>query len=146
MTPPPRVAEPVRPLVPLTAAELDQHADLGIAYKEMGLLEQAMAEFEMVESEPTRAVFAMTMTAECLEAAGRPSEAAALYKRALNSGAVTPTETVVLYYGLGRAFEGLGDLSEARYFYEKVARRDPRFRDVGTRLKTLQRNPEKQAK
>jgi len=130
---------PPVPKVKLSQAELDGHADLGVAYKEMGLFDQAIGEFRALESAPSRAVFAMTMTAECLESLGRLSEAAALYKRALNTEGVTDAETVVLYYGLGRAFEGLGDVTEARYFYEKVVRRDARFRDAAARIANLQR-------
>jgi tetratricopeptide (TPR) repeat protein len=140
---------PPVPNVRLSPSELEGHADLGVAYKEMGLYEQAIVEFRALESAPSRAVFAMTMTGECLEKLGRLSEAAALYKRALNTEGVKDAETVVLYHGLGRTFEGLGDLTEARYFYEKVLRRDPSFKDAAARLATLQgalRRPEKHVK
>ena len=35
-----------------------------------------------------------------------------------------------LYYCLGATFERLGDTSEALYFFEKVAKRGAKFRDV----------------
>ena len=59
----------------LSADDVRAHQDLGTAYKEMGLFDQAMAEFSILEGEPSRAVFALMMTAECLEASGRLSEA-----------------------------------------------------------------------
>jgi hypothetical protein len=42
-----------------------------------------------------------------------------------------------LYFLLGGAFDRLGDTSEALYFFEKVARRAPKFRDVDRRIAAL---------
>jgi tetratricopeptide (TPR) repeat protein len=117
-------------------ADLSTHGDLGIAYKEMGLHDAAIAEFKLLEADPARKVFALTMIGECLEAQGALPDAVVRYKEALNSGPVAEAESAQLYYLLGRAFEGLGDKSEALYFFEKVAKRGE-FRDVGRRIEAL---------
>jgi tetratricopeptide (TPR) repeat protein len=117
-------------------ADLSTHGDLGIAYKEMGLHDAAIAEFKLLEADPARKVFALTMIGECLEAQGALPDAVVRYKEALNSGPVAEAESAQLYYLLGRAFEGLGDKSEALYFFEKVAKRGE-FRDVATRIEAL---------
>jgi tetratricopeptide (TPR) repeat protein len=116
--------------------DLSTHGDLGIAYKEMGLHDAAIAEFKLLEADPARKVFALTMIGECLEAQGALPDAVVRYKEALNSGPVAEAESAQLYYLLGRAFEGLGDKSEALYFFEKVAKRGE-FRDVATRIEAL---------
>jgi tetratricopeptide (TPR) repeat protein len=117
-------------------ADLSTHGDLGIAYKEMGLLDAAIAEFKHLLGDPARKVFALTMIGECLEAQGALPDAVGRYKEALNSERVADAESAQLYYLLGSAFERLGDTSEALYFFEKVAKRGD-FRDVARRIEAL---------
>jgi tetratricopeptide (TPR) repeat protein len=111
--------------------------DLGIAYKEMGLHDAAIAEFTKLVDDPQHEVFALTMMGECFESRGAPAEALLHYKKALNRPSVREDESTQLYYQLGRVFHTLGDESEALYFFEKVARRDPNFADVSARVASL---------
>lgn len=111
--------------------------DLGIAYKEMGLFDAAVAEFGKLVDDPEHEVFALTMMGECYESRGAPAEALLHYKKALNRPGVRDEEATQLYYQLGRVFHTLGDESEALYFFEKVARRSPKHEDVAQRIQTL---------
>lgn len=131
-TPPPRAV-----VTGGDGADFSTHADLGIAYKEMGLFDAAIAELKLLAREPEREVFALTIMGECYESKGSFTDAVLRYKRALNCPQVTKEETRALYFLLGGAFEHLGDVSEALYFYEKVAKRDPKFRDVGQKVAEL---------
>jgi tetratricopeptide (TPR) repeat protein len=126
-------------------ADLTTHGDLGIAYKEMGLLDPAIAEFKLLTEDAEREVFALTMIGECCEAKGSLTDAIIRYKEALNCPQITPEETIQLYFCLGSTFERLNDRSEALYFYEKVAKRDPKFRDVGEKLVALKPRTARQA-
>jgi tetratricopeptide (TPR) repeat protein len=119
------------------AADLETHADLGIAYKEMGLWDAAVVEFNQLARDPRREVFALTMIGECHEAKGAAADAVVHYKRALNLPQVTEPESTQLYFQLGNVFQTLGDRNEALFFYEKVAKRDPQFRDVSRRISEL---------
>jgi len=116
------------------AADVTTHFDLAIAYKEMGLYDAAIAELRVVTQDPEREVMALTMMGECFESKGSFTDAVIRYKEALNCTPITTDETMQLYFLLGGAFDRLGDASEALYFFEKVARRDPRFREVGRRI------------
>jgi tetratricopeptide (TPR) repeat protein len=118
-------------------ADLSTHGDLGIAYKEMGLLDAAIGEFKLLTQDPGREVFALTMIGECCEAKGSLTDAIIRYKEALNCPQITVEEMIQLYYCLGQTFERLSDRSEALYFYEKVAKKDPKFRDVVEKLASL---------
>jgi tetratricopeptide (TPR) repeat protein len=118
-------------------ADLSTHGDLGIAYKEMGLLDAAIGEFKLLTQDPAREVFALTMIGECCEAKGSLTDAIIRYKEALNCPQITVEEMIQLYYCLGSTFERLSDRSEALYFYEKVAKKDPKFRDVVDKLASL---------
>jgi tetratricopeptide (TPR) repeat protein len=128
---------PVAKLDAAERADPGTHGDLGIAYKQMGLFDAAVAEFKQAVRDKSRAVFAVTMIGECLEAKGELGEAVARYKEALNMPQVTPTESLELYYLLGGVFERLGDRREALYFFENLSKRDPRFRDVQRRIAAL---------
>ena len=121
-------------------ADATTQRDLGIAYKEMGLHEAAIAEFGKLIDDPEHQVFALMMIGECHEAEGGFAEALLHYKKALNRPAVREDEATRLYFLLGRAFEALGDKGEALYFFEKVARRDARFDDVTARVERLRKS------
>jgi tetratricopeptide (TPR) repeat protein len=128
---------PVAKLSPSEKADPATHGDLGIAYKQMGLFDAAIAEFKQLATDKTRAVFAFTMIGECVEAKGELGEAVKRYKEALNLPQATAQESVELYYLLGAVFEQLGDVREALYFFENVGKRDPGFRDVKKRIVAL---------
>jgi tetratricopeptide (TPR) repeat protein len=132
----PQPASPKAVMASGGEADLSTHGDLGIAYKEMGLLDAAISEFKHLLGDPARKVFALTMIGECLEAQGALPDAVGRYKEALNSERVADAESAQLYYLLGSAFERLGDTSEALYFFEKVAKRGD-FRDVARRIEAL---------
>ncbi|MES1204379.1 MAG: tetratricopeptide repeat protein, partial [Pseudomonadota bacterium] len=127
-------------------ADFSTHADLAVAYKEMGLFDAAIGELKLLALDPTREVFALTTMGECFEAKGTFTEAVLRYKRALNCEQVTREETLALYYLLGGAFERLGDISEALYFYEKVTKREPSFRDAIQKVADLKPRMVKRAR
>ncbi|HEY4186263.1 MAG TPA: tetratricopeptide repeat protein [Polyangia bacterium] len=131
-TPPPRVV-----VEGGDAADVSTHLDLAIAYKEMGLFDAAITELKIVTDDPDHEVFALTMMGECFEAKGSFTEAVIRYKEALNCTPISADETMQLYFLLGGAFDRLGDASEALYFFDKVARREPKFRDVHQRIAAL---------
>jgi pilus assembly protein FimV len=139
-TPPPRA------LVEGGDADFATRADLAIAYKEMGLYDAAINELKQVAEDPEREVFALTIMGECYEARGSFTDAVIRYKRALNCDQITPEETLALYYLLGGAFDRLGDVSEALYFYEKVVKRSPRFREVEQKVADLRPRMVKRAR
>jgi tetratricopeptide (TPR) repeat protein len=141
LDPEPHEPSPVAVVAGGEKVDLSTHGDLGIAYKEMGLLDAAIGEFKLLTQDPAREVFALTMIGECCEAKGSLTDAIIRYKEGLNCPQITPEETVQLYYCLGSTFERLADQSEALYFYEKVAKRDPKFRDVSDKLLHLRPRP-----
>jgi len=128
---------PVAKLSVSERADPNTHGDLGIAYKQMGLYDAAIAEFKLLQADASRAVFALTMIGECVEAKGEMGEAVGKYKEGLNQPQITPSESLELYYLLGSVFERLGDVREALYFFENLRKRDASFRDVVRRIAAL---------
>ncbi|MCC6748680.1 MAG: tetratricopeptide repeat protein [Deltaproteobacteria bacterium] len=117
----------------------DTHYDLGIAYREMGLLDDAVAEFKVAMRSREKEVLCHMMIGLCLVEKGMVSEAINQFKSGLYVNGITDRETIALYFELGQAYENLQDLREALYYYEKVGKKDPRFRDVAGRIQRLRR-------
>ncbi len=110
--------------------DFETHRDLGIAYKEMGLYDDAIQEFKMVTRAPGQEVFCLTMIGSCYVEKGGISDGIASFKKALYVEGISEREQLQLYYELGRSYERLNDPGEALYYFEKVLKKDPKFRDV----------------
>ena len=122
---------------PLGETDADTHYDLGLAYKEMGLLEEAIKEFLLVRETPGRAVQCHLMIGLIHVERGKLQEAVDEFKNGLYVEGINDREALALYYELGAAYEGLGDVPEALYYFEKVQKRDPRFRNVTRRMEAM---------
>jgi tetratricopeptide (TPR) repeat protein len=123
------------------------HYDLGIAYMEMGLHGEAIEEFKLCLSDPTRKCTAHTMIGLSYVANGDMELAVDHLQLAL-SEQPRPEEELGLWFELGNAYELLGSNSEeALSWYERVNARDPHFRDVGLRIQRLRvsRTPEQES-
>ncbi len=117
--------------------DTDTHFDLGIAYKEMGLIDDAMKEFELAMRNPQRECICQTMIGLCYMEQGKTTDAISRFKRGLYAEAKTDREELGLYFELGHAYELLQDPKEALYYFQKVAKRDPEFREVDRRIANL---------
>ena len=113
------------------------HYDLGIAYKEMGLLDEAINEFRRAQVGPGRFLECITMIGGCLLELGRNDEMAALFERAVDKDGLNPEESVILYYELGRAYENLGETEKALGAFYRVRETDPSYRDLEERIESL---------
>ncbi len=119
------------------------HYDLGVAYKEMGLIDDALAEFELAARDATRECNCFAMIGMIFLEQNKLDRAAEAYVRALGAQAKTVEQEMNLYYDLGNVYEMKGKSQDAIYYFQKIARRDPGYRDVSDRLSALQ--PEQDA-
>jgi tetratricopeptide (TPR) repeat protein len=129
------VAETVRPEDSAT------HYDLGIAYKEMGLVEDAIHEFETAMRDRKREVDSLSMIGLCHMAQGRPREAIQVFRRALGSEHLGKDAAKAIHFELGDAYEAAGEPEVALYVFHRVAKVDPAYRDVGERIQALGGGP-----
>ncbi len=118
----------------------DEHYDQGMAYKQIGQLEEAAEAFRRsAEIAPERAAAALEMLGHCLAESRRFEEAANAFRQALER--CSPGEAAVnLRYELGDALERMGDFAEARTWFEACADAQPAHRDVQMRLRALRRS------
>lgn len=119
--------------------DTETHFDLGIAYKEMGLVQDAIAEFRLCLANPHKQCIAHTMVGLCQLEKGDVADAIGSFKKGLYVEHKTDREELGLYFELGRAYELLHDPKEAIYYFEKVRKRDPAFRNVNDRIIALTR-------
>jgi tetratricopeptide (TPR) repeat protein len=74
---------------------------------------------------------------------GQLDRAAESYVRALSAPNKSVEQEMNLYYDLGTVYEMKGKSQDALYYFQKIARRDPGYRDIAERISGLQ--PEKEA-
>jgi len=124
--------------VALSLEDCDTHYDLGIAYKEMGLLDDAIAEFRVATASPARRCIGELMLGICHVEKGDPATAIEHFREGLQSPQRTEHEELGLYFEIGNAYELLGDIGEALYYLQKVEKHDPTFRNVRARVQSIQ--------
>jgi tetratricopeptide (TPR) repeat protein len=121
---------------PVEDADAETHYDLGLAYKEMGLFDEAIKAFEKTLRAPNREVQCRVMIGMCHREQGNPNEAIHEFKQGLHANA-TDRERLSLYYEIGITYEQMGDEGEALYYYEAVLKRDGSFADTAARADAL---------
>jgi tetratricopeptide (TPR) repeat protein len=111
--------------------------DLGTAYKEMGLLDEAISMFQKSLRTRGNHLASLEMLGQCFLERGEPEVAVRVLRRALEGGWEVEEDLLGIYYYLGHAFERSGKPEEARDSYEKVFALDINFKDVTDRLRSL---------
>ena len=127
------------------AGDAQSHYDLGMTYREMGLLDQAMDSFRSAEQDAAFAARALEMVGRCLADQGRLAEAVEEFERALALPTVTPENDVELRYWHGIALAGLGRDEEALAEFERVQAQLPGFEDVEQSIADLHERGERAA-
>lgn len=121
----------------LSEEDSDTHFNLGIAYKEMGLLPEAIREFQVASRNPDLFVECCSMVGVCFMEQGMWTQAAEWYEKALGAPNLAPEAELALRYDLGASFESAGELERAVDVYQEVVALNPGYRDVSSRLDQL---------
>jgi tetratricopeptide (TPR) repeat protein len=120
------------------AEDYQSHYDLGVAYKEMGLIDEAIAEFQKALRGTENRVRTYEAIGQCFIEKGQNQMAATILNRALSEKGMSDEQLVGVLYLLGRANEALGKTEEAMQFYQRVFIVDIGFHDVADRLNALE--------
>ena len=121
----------------LGEGDIETHFDLGIAYREMGLLDDAIGEFHYALGSSARRLDALHMMGLCALDVGRAVDAIGHLEQALASPDVPVERETALRFDLGRAHETEGDRERALDAFRRVAELDGEFQDVGARIEAL---------
>lgn len=119
------------------AGDVSGHHDLGTAYKEMGLLDEAIEEFQQALRASADHLPTYEMLGQTFLEKGEHAAAARVLSRALEAKWEVEDELLGIYYYLGRANEALGESEQAAEFYDRVFALDINFADVTERLRKL---------
>ncbi len=125
--------------------DLETHYSLGIAFREMGLLEEAISEFQKVAkaSDHGRAfrygMQCCTLLGLAFMEKSQPAVAAHWYQRALETPDIEPESALALRYDLGVAQESAGDPEAALKSFTKVYAVNIDYRDVAERIAGLEK-------
>lgn len=113
------------------------HYDLGLAFKEMGLIEEAIVEFQRALDGGAEQLKIYEELGQCFMQKGEYALAAKILERALKVPHSDDRELLGVYYHLGCCHEALGARVEARAAFERVVELGGIFRDVAERLARL---------
>ncbi|HEX6940340.1 MAG TPA: tetratricopeptide repeat protein [Longimicrobiales bacterium] len=113
------------------------HYDLGLAFKEMGLIDEAIAEFQKALSAGGEQLKIYEELGQCFMLKEQYDVAGKIFSRALKVPRTDDRELLGVYYHLGRCYEELGQRGEARGAFERVVELGGLFRDVAERLARL---------
>ena len=121
----------------IDADDVTAHYDLGTAFREMGLLDEAIAEFQQalrasVDHLPTYEMLGQTFLEK-----NEPEAALRSLTRALDAPFEIEDELMGIYYYLGQSHEAVGNKDQAVEFYDRVFSLDINFADVTERLRAL---------
>lgn len=113
------------------------HYDLGLAYKEMGLLEDACSEFELASNDPLRSAMCFFMIGSIRRELGQIAQAKEAFIRGLSTSHITGDEQNGIEYELALVLQSEGNQTEYVKRLKRIASRDIGYRDVSARIRAL---------
>jgi pilus assembly protein FimV len=122
----------------LDAEDYDTHYNLGIAYKEMELIDEAIGEFQLAAKDPKRMIECCSMLGLCFLEKGMPQLAIKWYQKGLEAPEITDDEHLGLLYDLGSAYLEVGDTPNAQKAFLEVYGIKSNYRDIVDRIKQLE--------
>ena len=117
--------------------DTEAHYDLGIAYKEMGLMDDAIEEFKKSMRSLKRLADSLILIGICYAEKGAFADAEAVFSTAIARPEVQEADKIGTQYELGLVYEVWGRPADALRTFEAVAASDSSFRNVGEKIEAL---------
>ncbi|MEA2601838.1 MAG: hypothetical protein QOF89_2830 [Acidobacteriota bacterium] len=121
----------------LSPTDYDTHFNLGIAYREMGLLDEAIGEFQIAAKDSSHLVLCCSMLGLCFLDKGLPELAVRWYRRGLDIPGINEEDTLGLLYDLGCAYLAVDDKESAYKAFVDLYGIDTSYRDIVARIEEL---------
>jgi pilus assembly protein FimV len=121
----------------------ETHYNLGVAFREMGLLDEAIGELQKVcqsidHGHPFAQVMqTYTWLAQCFLDKGVPEAAIRWYEKALKLPSLDEETRIALHYELASSYETAEDKNSALHHFMEVYGSNIDYRDVGERIRAL---------
>lgn len=113
------------------------HFNLGITYKEMDLIEEAIDEFKKAMKEKSWRLKSLEMLGVCHELLEQKDKAEDIYKLVINNKNFREDQKAAFFYHLGNMYARQGLYGEALEQYKRIIRIDQDFADVKEKIKIL---------
>ena len=129
---------------PVSNEDYETHYNMGTAYKEMELLDEAIQEFQTAANlaKPgdgtSRFLQCCNMLGHCFVHKGMPRAAVLWFKKGLEAPGHAEDEYKALRYELGLAYQQMGELNRALEIFTEVYGVDVSYRDIADKLQELQ--------
>ena len=126
--------------------DYETHYHLAVAYHEMGLMEDAIREYQdainaVKAGDGTRRFFhCCNLLGMCFMEKQMPNLALLWYKRALETPKLKDEEKQALWYEIGNAYQVGGEKEKAIEYFEQIYAVNVDYRDVRVHLQSLQNN------
>ena len=123
--------------------DYETHFQMGVAYQEMGLMEDAIREFQDAanltspDDSSRRFFYCSNLLGHCFLQNGMAKHSVTWFKRALETADISDEEHHGIWYELALAHEADGDDESAGQYFEKIYAENVDFRDVAERVKNL---------
>ena len=121
----------------IEAEDYETHYNLAIAYKEMGLLDDAIREFKVALNDPKRFVHSSNMLGICYAEKGLYQLAIDVFKNSLARIKERDEAYWTMMYDLAEVHEKEKNIEEALDAYLQVYGWDPQFRETSEKVNTL---------
>jgi len=124
--------------------DYETHYNLGLAYQEMDLFEEALEEFQMAvglvspEDGTARYLQCCNLLGHCFMNKGVPRLAVKWFNKGLNAPNTSADERQALRFDLAAAYEQAGDLDQAKNLFTEIYGVNVSYRGVNERLKALE--------
>ena len=119
----------------MDSSDSQSHFDLGQAFREMGLYDEAINEFRQASQEPARRVECLIMQCACLRERGEVEKAITILQTLLRP-CLSVEENCAVKYELANGYEITGKKEEAHLLLAEINAANPGFRDISSRLVT----------
>jgi tetratricopeptide (TPR) repeat protein len=123
----------------LSPEDYDTHYNLGIAYREMGLLDEAIGEFQLAAKDPGHLVDCCSMLGVSFLEKGLPELAVKWYQRGLTAPDLKEEVMLSLLYDMGNVYMAMGDGAAAKKTFVELYGINSHYRDVVAKLEELGR-------
>jgi tetratricopeptide (TPR) repeat protein len=117
----------------MESSDAQSHFDLGQAFKEMGLYDEAITEFHQASQDPLKRVECLIMQCTCLRERGELEKAIAMLQALLKPG-LSEEEGCAVKYELATGYEAAGKIEEANLLLNKINATNSGFRNINSRL------------
>lgn len=121
----------------LSPEDYDTHFNLGIAYREMGLIDEAIGEFQIAAKDTTYLVDCCSLLGACFLEKGLPELAIRWYQKGLATPDLNEEATLGLLYDLGNLYLEIGENEKAHRTFVEIYGTNSNYRDVVAKLEEL---------